>query len=199
MRPVRYNVAASLNGYIGAPDGDYEWIPKDPTVDVAGIFAQVDTVLLGRHSYELVRQGRAPPWARRRAAISESACRRASGPGRSYDRSRPARRRSADEHAMGPADPAGAHAYSSLPHRHGHAGLQRSGGGLGTLGSSTQLPPGHLPGDRRCRDSELREAGDSVREEAQLGTTLSPSAVYLFDVPGGCHVQMVAGPDTLLR
>lgn len=52
MRPVRYNVAASLDGYIAGPDGEYDWIPDDPTVDFAGIFAAVDTVLLGRRSYE---------------------------------------------------------------------------------------------------------------------------------------------------
>lgn len=54
MRPVRYNVAASLDGYIAGPHGEYDWIPDDPTVDFAAIFARVDTVLLGRASYELV-------------------------------------------------------------------------------------------------------------------------------------------------
>jgi dihydrofolate reductase len=63
MRPVRYNVAASLDGYIAGPDGEFDWIPLDPSVDFATIFAKVDTVLLGRHSYELVRQGADPPWA----------------------------------------------------------------------------------------------------------------------------------------
>ena len=55
MRLVRYNVAASLDGYIAGPNGEFEWIPDDPTVDFAGIFAKIDTVLLGRHSWELVR------------------------------------------------------------------------------------------------------------------------------------------------
>lgn len=63
MRPVRYNVAASLDGYIAGPEGEFDWIPMDPSVDFAGIFAKVDTVLLGRRSYELVRQGGSPPWA----------------------------------------------------------------------------------------------------------------------------------------
>ena len=62
MRPIRYNVAASLDGYIAGPDGGYEWIPDDPTVDFAAIFARVDTVLLGRHSYELVRRTGMTPW-----------------------------------------------------------------------------------------------------------------------------------------
>lgn len=62
-RRVRYNVAASLDGYIAGPDGGYEWIPDDPAVDFAAIFARVDTVLLGRHSHALVRHTGAAPWA----------------------------------------------------------------------------------------------------------------------------------------
>lgn len=54
MRPVRYNVAASLDGFIADKQGGYDWIPLDPTVDFGTLFARVDTVLLGRHSYELV-------------------------------------------------------------------------------------------------------------------------------------------------
>ena len=56
MRPVRYNVAASLDGYIAGHHGEFDWIPNDPAVDFAAIFARVDTVLLGRRSYELTRQ-----------------------------------------------------------------------------------------------------------------------------------------------
>lgn len=62
MRRVRYNVAASLDGYIAGPQGEFDWIPNDPTVDFAAIFARVDTVLLGRRSYELVRQMDDAPW-----------------------------------------------------------------------------------------------------------------------------------------
>ena len=63
MRPVRYNVAASLDGYIAGHGGEFDWIPMDPSVDFAAIFAKVDTVLLGRRSHELVREGGTPPWA----------------------------------------------------------------------------------------------------------------------------------------
>jgi dihydrofolate reductase len=62
MRQVRYNVAASLDGFIAGPKGEFDWIPNDPSVDFAALFAKVDTVLLGRHSYELTKQGPAP-WA----------------------------------------------------------------------------------------------------------------------------------------
>jgi len=62
MRRVRYNVAASLDGYIAGPRGEFDWIPNDPTVDFAAIFARVDTVLLGRHSYELTRRQGGGQW-----------------------------------------------------------------------------------------------------------------------------------------
>ena len=63
MRKVRYNVAASLDGYIADASGGFAWIPNDPAVDFAAIFARVDTVLIGRRSFELTRQSGAPPWS----------------------------------------------------------------------------------------------------------------------------------------
>jgi dihydrofolate reductase len=63
MRRVRYNVAASLDGYIAEPNGEYDWIPEDSTVDFGAIFANVDTILLGRKSYELTQQADEKPWA----------------------------------------------------------------------------------------------------------------------------------------
>src|SRR3954465_2356977 len=63
MRRVRYNVAASLDGFIAGPDGSFDWIPDDPAVDFAALFANVDAVLLGRLSYELVQsQGGEVAW-----------------------------------------------------------------------------------------------------------------------------------------
>jgi dihydrofolate reductase len=62
MRQVRYSVAASLDGYIADASGKFDWIPEDPTVDFGAIFARVDTVLLGRRSFELVQGGGGPPW-----------------------------------------------------------------------------------------------------------------------------------------
>lgn len=62
MRPVRFNVAASLDGFLAGPDGEFDWIPDDPAVDFAALFAKVDTVLLGRRSFELVRTTEELPW-----------------------------------------------------------------------------------------------------------------------------------------
>jgi dihydrofolate reductase len=63
VRLVRYNVAASLDGYVAGPHGNFDWIPDDPTVDFARIFARIDTVLLGRKSYEVAKaMGGEPAW-----------------------------------------------------------------------------------------------------------------------------------------
>jgi dihydrofolate reductase len=62
VRRVFYRVAASLDGFIAGPNGEIDWIIPDPTVDFASIYASVDTVLLGRRTYELTLQPGAPPW-----------------------------------------------------------------------------------------------------------------------------------------
>ena len=62
MRQVRYSVAASLDGYIADASGGFDWIPEDPAIDFAAMFARVDTVLLGRRSFELVQRGGGPSW-----------------------------------------------------------------------------------------------------------------------------------------
>jgi dihydrofolate reductase len=62
MRRVRYRVATSLDGYIAGPKGEIDWIVHDPDMDWASLFAEYDTVLLGRRTYELTRQPGAPGW-----------------------------------------------------------------------------------------------------------------------------------------
>ena len=62
MRRVRYRVAASLDGYIAGPNGEIDWIVPDPTIDFAALYADFDTVLLGRRTYELTLQPGAPAW-----------------------------------------------------------------------------------------------------------------------------------------
>lgn len=62
MRRVRYRVAASLDGYIAGPSGEIDWIVADPSVDFDALYAEFDTVLLGRRTYELTLQPGAPSW-----------------------------------------------------------------------------------------------------------------------------------------
>ncbi|HEU0012343.1 MAG TPA: dihydrofolate reductase family protein [Longimicrobium sp.] len=52
MRRIRYQVAASLDGYIAGPNGEFDWIVTDPEIDFAALFAQFDTFLMGRVTYE---------------------------------------------------------------------------------------------------------------------------------------------------
>ncbi len=54
MRRVRYQVASSLDGYILGPDGGIDWIVHDPDIDFAAMFAEYDTLLMGRRTYESI-------------------------------------------------------------------------------------------------------------------------------------------------
>jgi dihydrofolate reductase len=59
MRRVRYSVAASLDGYIAGPNGEFDWIIHEPSIDFAALFRQFDTFLMGRRTFEVAR-GRGP-------------------------------------------------------------------------------------------------------------------------------------------
>ena len=51
-RRVRYQVAASLDGYVAGPHGEADWIPMDPDIDFGALFAQFDTLLMGRRTFQ---------------------------------------------------------------------------------------------------------------------------------------------------
>jgi dihydrofolate reductase len=52
MRRIRYRVACSLDGYIADDKGGADWIVEEPGIDFAELFAQFDTFLMGRRTYE---------------------------------------------------------------------------------------------------------------------------------------------------
>jgi dihydrofolate reductase len=56
MRKIRYGVAMSVDGYIAGPNGEADWISIDSEVDFAAIWAQFDTLLMGRRTYEAARK-----------------------------------------------------------------------------------------------------------------------------------------------
>jgi dihydrofolate reductase len=53
-RRIRYHVACSLDGYIADEKGGADWIVDEPTIDFTALFAEFDTFLMGRKTYELV-------------------------------------------------------------------------------------------------------------------------------------------------
>src|SRR5688500_17196091 len=53
MRQLRYSVAASLDGYIAGPNGEFDWIPMDPDVDFAALYAGYGGLVMGRRSYDV--------------------------------------------------------------------------------------------------------------------------------------------------
>jgi dihydrofolate reductase len=53
MRQLRYSVAASLDGCIAGPNGEFDWIPIDPEIDFAAMYAGFSGLVMGRHSYEV--------------------------------------------------------------------------------------------------------------------------------------------------
>ena len=57
MRRLRYQVATSLDGYIAGPAGEFDWIPMDPDINFAELFAQFDTAVMGRKTFLAMLRG----------------------------------------------------------------------------------------------------------------------------------------------
>jgi dihydrofolate reductase len=53
-RRLRYQVAVSLDGFIAGPNGEYDWIVPDPSVDFAALFKEFDTAVMGRKTYDVI-------------------------------------------------------------------------------------------------------------------------------------------------
>lgn len=61
MPALRYSVAASLDGYIAGPNGEFDWIVVDPEIDFTAMYASYGGLAMGRASYEVfVATGGAP-------------------------------------------------------------------------------------------------------------------------------------------
>jgi dihydrofolate reductase len=55
VKLLRYNVAMSLDGFIARADGSYDWIPEDPGVDFAALFAEFSGFVMGRKTWEVAQ------------------------------------------------------------------------------------------------------------------------------------------------
>jgi len=53
VRQLRYSVAASLDGYIAGPNGEFDWIVIDPEIDFAAMYSGFSGLVMGRRSYEV--------------------------------------------------------------------------------------------------------------------------------------------------
>ena len=57
MRRVVYSVAMSLDGFIAGPNGEYDWISQDPTIDWGAFMGRFDTMLVGRKTFAAASGG----------------------------------------------------------------------------------------------------------------------------------------------
>ena len=53
MRKVILAVAMSLDGFIEGPNGEYDWIFIDQDYDLGEFFKRIDTIFVGRKTYEM--------------------------------------------------------------------------------------------------------------------------------------------------
>jgi dihydrofolate reductase len=53
-RRLRYGVAASLDGFIAGPNGEYDWIVMDPAIDFTAMYKDFDTAVMGRRTYDVM-------------------------------------------------------------------------------------------------------------------------------------------------
>jgi len=54
MRKIILNQAASLDGYIEGPNGEYDWCFTDQDYGMAKFYDTIDVVIMGRKSYEMI-------------------------------------------------------------------------------------------------------------------------------------------------
>jgi dihydrofolate reductase len=56
MRKVILGLAITLDGYIEGPNGEYDWCFTDQDYGLNEFFAQIDSLFIGRKSYELAQE-----------------------------------------------------------------------------------------------------------------------------------------------
>ena len=56
MRKLILGLAVSLDGYIEGPNGEYDWCFTDQDYGLEEFFSRVDSIFIGRKSYEILQQ-----------------------------------------------------------------------------------------------------------------------------------------------
>lgn len=54
MRKIIYNLAVTLDGFIEGPNGEFDWCFEDQDYGMTDFFHSIDTIFLGKASYELL-------------------------------------------------------------------------------------------------------------------------------------------------
>lgn len=54
-RRLRYSVAMSLDGFIARPDGGFDWIVMDPSIDFRAMYREYDLLVMGRKTWDVAR------------------------------------------------------------------------------------------------------------------------------------------------
>jgi dihydrofolate reductase len=61
MRKIILSVAVSLDGFIEGPNGEYDWCVIDPNYSFEEFFKRVDTIFVGRKTYEVISAAEGAP------------------------------------------------------------------------------------------------------------------------------------------
>ena len=71
MAEIRGFIAATLDGYIASPDGSIDWLEEFGKLDYGydAFIAQIDTVVIGRRTYDQILQLPRWPYAGKRGVI----------------------------------------------------------------------------------------------------------------------------------
>lgn len=69
QRQVRLFIAMSLDGYIARPDGSIDWLLCDQDYGYTGFYQEIDTVLMGRHTWEQLKTFGDYPYAGKRGVV----------------------------------------------------------------------------------------------------------------------------------
>lgn len=69
MRKIRLFIASSLDGYIARESGEIDWLFTDADYGYTEFYAQIDTVLMGRKTYEQVLTFEQYPYREKKAFV----------------------------------------------------------------------------------------------------------------------------------